>query len=115
MANTQEITTTDLSQFGSMGRREAWKLLLAYSNDEMTKRAQDWFICEWVTIMFNRNSWNVFLTNEDYQVLMFNNDKLDLFISLPYSGNEWFFNDLVRDIKEINEEDREYLLQFKEA
>ncbi|MES2479441.1 MAG: hypothetical protein V4561_10155 [Bacteroidota bacterium] len=60
----------------------------------------------------NRNSGDVFLVNEEYQVAMLNGDKLETFHSLPYSGNEGFLSDLVNEYNpdDLNSDDVEYIL-----
>ncbi len=62
--------------------------------------------------MFNQHSGNVFLTNSDYQVLMFNGSELDLFISTPYNGNEGFMDELIEEYEDMHQEDKEYLLHM---
>lgn len=103
------MTTTDLSLFGNRERAEAVELLTAYSNGQTTKLADDYFQNDGVTIMFNQMSGYVFLTNSDYQVLMFNYGELDLFITTPYNGCEGFMDDLIEDYENMHHEDQEYL------
>lgn len=107
----QEMTTTDLSKFWS---RELWmagELLLAWADRNLTERAERFFVNDWVQVMMNFNSWYVFLTNSEYQVLMFNGDELDFFITLPYRWDEWFYDDLKE--LELNREDSEALKEYK--
>jgi hypothetical protein len=96
----RNITTTDLAEFG-------------YREIEMTKDLLDLWINEGlpeefyedeVTVMFNKQSGKVFLTNSDFQVAMINNNELEMFYSLPYSGEEGF----AEDFKEMYEDDPEY-------
>lgn len=103
------MTTTDLSLFGNREKAEAGELLTAYSNGQTTKLADDYFQNDGVTIMFNQMSGYVFLTNSDYQVLMFNDGELDLFITTPYNGCEGFMSDLIEDYENMHYEDQEYL------
>ena len=58
-----------------------------------------------------------FLTNDDYQVAMFNGDELAIFHTTSYSGLEGFIEDLIADYdpKEINEEDANYIIEQAEA
>ena len=66
---------------------------------------------------FSRNSGNVFLTNEDYQVAMMNGDKLESFYSLPYGGAEGFLSDLLAENNpdDLHANDVEYILDVAEA
>lgn len=64
-----------------------------------------------VRLAFNENSGYVFLTNEDYQVLMLNEkDELDIWQTCPECGNEGFKEDLVQS--EQDECCIEYLKEF---
>jgi hypothetical protein len=64
---------------------------------------------------FNANSGYVFLVNSEYQTAMMNGDKLELWHSLPYSGQEGFIDDLLEiDPETLNSEDVEYLQQYAE-
>lgn len=101
------------AKFEGFGLRElnmAGELLIAYSDKKMTDRARDYFatFSNDIEVGFNPNSGYVFLVDEDYNVVMFNGDQLDLFISLPYSGEEGFYEDLI-DLDYLDSEDREYL------
>jgi hypothetical protein len=101
-----EITTTDLAEFGMRELGEAADLLKAY-----TYRGLEGFYHDEVRIMFNKNSGLVFLTNSDFQVAMLSGDKLELFYSCPQCGHEGFLEDM-----EHNEDDKdcqEYLTQIK--
>lgn len=106
------MTTTDFSQFGNREKAEAGELLTAYSKGYLTQLAQDYFRDEEVTIMFNQHSGNVFLTNSDYQVLMFNDKELDLFIVTPYNGEEGFMDELIEQYEDMHNEDKEHLLSI---
>lgn len=61
---------------------------------------------------FNRNSGNVFLVNEDYEVCMLRNGRLESFYTSPYDGQEGFFDDLAREYGRMCVEDREWLRQI---
>jgi hypothetical protein len=50
--------------------------------------------------MMNTHSGNVFLTDEDCNVLMMNGNKLEGFYSTPYEGHEGFLKDLLNDWNE---------------
>ena len=100
-----DTTTTNLADFGPCERHMAARLLDA--------AFPEGFYDSGVTIMLNRESGNVFLTNEDYQVAMFNGDKLELFHSLPYGGAEGFLGDLFEENSpdELNSDDTLYLFE----
>jgi len=108
-----EVTTTDLQDFGKIELAEARGLLNSYGAGNITELGKEFFRDEKVTIMFNRNSGYVFLTNEDYTVLMFNDEKLDLFLTSPYEGHEGFADELLNDyFQGMHPEDQEWLLQY---
>lgn len=93
-----ETTTTDLAKFGNREKAMAADLLTAYSSGLLP----DDFIDDQVTVMLNMNSGNVFLTNSEYQVAMFNGDVLESFYSCPECGCEGFTDDLITDFKNNN-------------
>lgn len=83
----EEVTTTDFSNFGYREREMARDLLTA----SIEHGFPDDFDQEGVTIMMNRNSGNVFFTNEEFQVAMLTDEgKLESFYSCLYCGNEGF-------------------------
>lgn len=88
-----EITTTDLSKFGSREKAMAAELLTAMSNHGLPDDFND----DETTVMMNMNSGNVFLTNSDCQVAMMNGDKLESFYSCPECGHEGFFEEMEHD------------------
>lgn len=74
------------------------------------------FYTEGVKFAFNRNSGNVFLVNEDCQVVMMNGGKLELFYSTPYNGDEGFLSDLLEVApSEYYEEDADYIKDAAKA
>ena len=81
-----EITTTDLSKFGW---RE-WSELRRILDAMIDKGLPEEFDNSNIHAMFNKNSGNVFLTNDECQVAMMNGDKLELFYSCPECGHEGF-------------------------
>lgn len=102
-----EIVTMDLSKFGYRELQMAKELLDAY----MEQGVPNDFNEEGLQICFNTHSGCVFLTNEEYDVLMMNEDKLERFYTLPWSGEEGFADDLRQlDLSELNEEDIEYMV-----
>jgi hypothetical protein len=96
---TQEITTTNLADFGYRERKELIRLLTAWHENGLPEDFYD----EQVHPMFNRNSGNVFLTNSDYQVAMMNWDKLESWHSCCNCGHEGFKEDCQTDDEGCNE------------
>ena len=58
---------------------------------------------------FNRSSGHVFLVNEDYQVCMLRDGKLESWYSSPYAGHEGFFDDLAAEYADMHPEDQRWL------
>jgi len=101
------MTTTNLSEFGNREREEAGRLLLAYSKN---RNVCPYFENNGVQVMMNTISGFVFLTDDNYNVLMMNGDNLEGFYHSPYEGHEGFFEDLVDNWNEDwHEEDSEWL------
>ncbi len=105
------MTTTDFSKFGYRERVEAEKLLKAWNKGGLPNDFYD----DDVQIMMNQNSGYVFLTNSDYQVAMFNGDKLESFYTTPYEGREGFFEDLKEEYKDMVDEDKEYFKDLEKS
>lgn len=103
-------TTTNLGDFGMRELDMAANLLKAFSNG---KGPSD-FELEGVQLMMNQNSGNVFLTNDECQVLMMNGDSLEMWYFTPYAGHEGFADDLKEEYKtnpeDWDEEDVQYLI-----
>lgn len=97
----QEITTTDLADFGFHDRENLIQLLRAWHEQGLPKDFYD----EEVIPMFNRNSGYVFLTNSEFQVAMLTDDnKLEIWHSCPNCGHEGFSEDCqLNDENECNE------------
>ena len=104
------MTTTDLSEFGNRELGMAGELLTAYAENNLTQLAINYFNKDEVTVMMNKYSGNVFLTNSDFQVLMMNGDDLDLFIVTPYDGREGFMEELMEEYNDMHNKDKEHLL-----
>ena len=121
MGQRETYFEADFKGFGYRELYEAGQLLSFYSGDPvsaMTPLARDYFAQygysgSYVKVGFNANSGNVFLMDDDYNVLMMNDGKLDLFITTPYSGEEGFYDDLMDIYDELEEEDQEYLDSLK--
>lgn len=104
------MTTTNLADFGYRELAMAGEILTAYAD---RKDSCPYFTGEGVQLMMNKNSGNVFLTDDDYNVLMMNGSKLEGFYVTPYEGHEGFFEDLLNDWHENwHEEDSEYLVRL---
>jgi len=95
----QEITTTDLADFGS---RERWLLVELLTAWDQQSLPED-FCDDEVRPMMNRNSGNVFLTNSEYQVAMMNGDKLEIWHSCGNCGHEGFAEDCILNDDRCNE------------
>ena len=89
-------------------RRMAMQILQAWDSDGLPKDFDE----TKVRLAFNRNSGNVFLVNEDYQVAMINGDTLESFYSSPYEGKEGFFSDLVEEYPDMHREDQEWFREI---
>lgn len=80
-----EITTTDLSKFGYRELDMAGKLLQAYAENPTSVDMTG----EGIQIMMNFNSGMVFLTNDEYQVVVLDDEgKLAEFYNCPECGYE---------------------------
>ena len=106
--------TENLSDFGYRELRMAMELLEAWLDG---KGLPDDFSDEGVRIAFNRNSGNVFLTNDEYEVCMAVDGELYSWYFLSYHGNEGFLEDLIWDYDNgnIESEDWEQLADICEA
>lgn len=104
----ENITTTDLAQFGMREIIEAKKLLTAWVNNGLPSDFED----NEITIMMNKNSGNVFLTNSEYQVAMEDGGKLYSFYSTPYNVLEGSYEDLMAEYDNMHAEDKEYMDQL---
>ena len=113
----------DYANFADFGYRElaeAGTLLTMYAEGNLSRMAKDYFSGPYgIQVGFNKNSGNVFLVDEDFNVLMnafdykTNSNELDLFITTPYSGEEGFYDDLMDIYNELDPEDQEYLDSLK--
>lgn len=64
-----------------------------------------------VKLAFNCNSGYVFLVNADYQVAMLGDYKLEIYHTLPYSGEEGFLSEFSTS-KQYHPDDAEYLINW---
>ena len=83
-------TTTNLADFGYREIKMTRDLLDAMIEEGLPEN----FYFEGVTPMFNRNSGFVFLTNDDFQVAMLKDGKLEMYYTCPECGEEGFREDL---------------------
>ena len=95
-------------------RIQVLQLLQAWDKDGLP----DTFYDEGVKFAFNKNSGYVFLVNDDYQVLMLDDDdNLQEFYTSPYDGHEGFINDLFDNYMSNSDgwhiDDVEWLLDIK--
>ena len=90
---TQSITTTDLADFGFHEREELIQILRAWHESGLPED----FCQEEVRPMFNKNSGNVFLTNSEFQVAMFNGKSLEMWVTCCNCGNEGYEEDVMID------------------
>lgn len=108
--------TENLADFGMREIEELRDILDAWLDSGLP----DDFYDDGVRPALNRNSGYVFLTNSDYQVCMAVDGKLESFYTLPYSGDEGLYEDLVDWLDETNlddadSEDIEYIRDLAEA
>ncbi|MEM3265403.1 MAG: hypothetical protein QXU98_05100 [Candidatus Parvarchaeota archaeon] len=96
----EEDVTTDLSEFGYRELDEAVKLLTAYK-----EQGAD-FLGTGVHLCFNRQSGNVFLSDEDFNTAMMNGDRLEQWYACPECGYDGFKEDIKH---EGNERCKEFL------
>lgn len=82
----QNITTSDFSEFGINGIKEAHALLSAW----LAQGLPDDFSAHRVTIIFNERSRYVFLANDVGDVAMMRDGELASFYSCPHCGAEGF-------------------------
>ena len=105
----QDPCTTDLSDFGWRERRMAATLLTVSCDQGLPDDFED----DAVTIMMNRNSGHVFLTNSEFQVAMMNGDALESWYNCPYCGHEGFKEDMEHGTADDRHPDcTEFLVQI---
>jgi len=101
-------TTTNLADFGHREIKMLRDLLDTWLEQGLPTDFDD----SGVQAMMNRNSGNVFLTNEEYQVAMLNGDKLESFYNSPYDGKEGFFDELLAEFEDMCEDDQAWFWQI---
>lgn len=101
----------DFSGFGWRELIEVAKLLTDYTNNNVTLNCDRHFSGSPLKIGVNLNSGNVFLLDDDLSVAM--GSPLDIFLSLPYSGEEGFPKDFEgTNQDDYNPDDVEYLENY---
>ena len=103
------MVTSDLNKFCRREKDMMVDLFVLYRDNKISKLARDYFDFGTMKPAFNMNSGYVFLTDDDYNVLMENNGELDMFLFTPYDGHEGFYDELILDIEDYHPEDQEYL------
>ena len=103
-----EYYTEDLSKFGYREKAIANDLIQALNN----KKTPDDFDLSGVKVAFNMMSGYVFLTNDEYQVCMIDDENnLYSFYTLMYEGLEGDFDELLGQYEDMHPEDQE---QFRD-
>tara|TARA_X000000368_G_scaffold398515_1_gene368607 strand:+ start:911 stop:1285 length:375 start_codon:yes stop_codon:yes gene_type:complete len=103
-----ESYTEDLSKFGYREKAIANDLIQALNN----KKTPDDFDLSGVKVAFNMMSGYVFLTNDEYQVCMIDDENnLYSFYTLMYEGLEGDFDELLEQYEDMHPEDQE---QFRD-
>lgn len=109
--DNNEIVTTDLTRFGQRELSMLREILEAWEKhgipDELT---------DGVTPHFNTHSGYVFLSDEDYNTAMLNDEtgKLEMWYYTPYAGFEGFLSDLIDEYDNMCEEDKEFINYLKQ-
>ncbi len=91
--------TENLADFGNREKLIAGKLLTTMATQGLPYN----FNNDGVKVAMNMSSGYVFLTNEDFQVAMFNGEKLESWYSCPNCGNEGFFEDIHKESKGLED------------
>lgn len=104
---------TNYNDLNKLGKREICQLsqlLNLYANDKLTLLARS-FISNGISWEYNPYSDNLFLVDQDYNVLMYNDDLdlLDLWLFSSYYGYEGFMFDVLTQI--LDNIDEAYILE----
>lgn len=103
------MVTSDLNKFGFREKDMMIDLFQLYRDNKISNLAHDYFDFGTMKPAFNMNYGIVFLTDDDYNMLMENDGKLDLFLTTPHDGHEGFYDELILEIKDYHPEDQKYL------
>lgn len=111
-ASYSEPVTSNLAEFGLRELAELRDILTAWIDGS---GLPDDFYSDGVVPAFNNNSGWVFLTNDEYQVAILADGKLESFYTTSYSGHEGTFEDLMYEASsDWDPEDLEDLLNIAE-
>jgi hypothetical protein len=107
-SNTNDLSRLGYREAGSLG-----EMLTAWADQNLTTLAREYFdgLKDWG---FNTQSGFVYLTDEDYNVLMYNNSvgALDLFLFTPSEGMEGFIEDLLQEFEYLDDDDKEFVANY---
>ena len=103
---SKKQNTLDFSSFGYRKLNIAADLLKAVAEGKLP----DGFEQDGLQVGFNTHSGCVFLTNSEYQVAMFNGDKLELWYTCPSCGHKGFLQDMKHNLED--DDCREYLMDI---
>jgi hypothetical protein len=104
-----EDYTEDLSKFGYRELDKAGKLLSAIKSG-----LPEDFWKEGIRVGFNMQSGYVFLTNDEHQVAMLDDEgKLYSFYSTPYEGREGSYEELLEEYDDMHPEDQKFLVELE--
>ena len=102
--------TENFSDFGYRERDLLIQILNAWHNNGLPED----FGTDNVRPAFNRNSGYVFLVNDDCQVCMESDGKLEIWHTLPYGGEEGFLSELLElDPETLHADDIEYIQHYE--
>ena len=106
-----DFYTENLADFGFKELDDASKLLSAIKNG-----LPDDFDNQGIRVGFNRYSGYVFLTNDEYQVAMYDDEskKLYSFYSTPYEGKEGSYEELLQEYDDMHPEDQKFMNEIKQ-
>jgi len=108
-----QLSGSELSRLGYREVGMLGEMLNAWADQNLSSLAKKYFgeLTEWG---FNPQSGFVYLTDEDDNVLMFNESmkKLDLFLSTPDEGQEGFIEDLAREFNYLTEDDQDFVRSY---
>ena len=89
---TDEVVTKDQGRFGFRELKMGARLLTAWKSDA---DETELLTSDGLALWMNRDSGNVFLCDEDYDVAMMNGPKLEDWETCPYCGHENFRSEVV--------------------
>lgn len=101
------IVTKDLAEILPRHLNEVCDIFNAWRDNGLPSDFDD----NGVELCLNKNSGFIFLSNENCDTAMFNEEsgELESWYYTPYEGHEGFFDDLLELYSSMNREDREYM------